>query len=151
MLYYVPVGRGGSYYVRVPSDYYYGGLGPYQVRIRFAQDCNSNGVADNLDIDTGARQDCNANGVPDECGCGTADVDADGDGAADCIDNCPDDPNPDQADADGDGFGDVCAGQAGREAPGPCGGGACGGTVATMIGLTLLGLIRARRGTPRAR
>jgi hypothetical protein len=66
VLYYVPVGQEGSYYVRVASDYYED-LGPYQVRIRFAQDCNNNGVADNLDIDSGTSQDCNANGTPDEC------------------------------------------------------------------------------------
>jgi len=35
-------------------------------------------------------------------------VDADGDGVGNACDNCPDDPNPDQADADGDGIGDVC-------------------------------------------
>ncbi len=35
-------------------------------------------------------------------------ADTDGDGVADTLDNCVDDPNPDQADTDGDGFGDVC-------------------------------------------
>jgi hypothetical protein len=34
--------------------------------------------------------------------------DADNDGVADAVDNCPDDANPDQADADGDEIGDVC-------------------------------------------
>jgi len=34
--------------------------------------------------------------------------DTDGDGVFDARDNCPDDPNPDQADFDGDGLGDVC-------------------------------------------
>jgi Bacterial TSP3 repeat/IPT/TIG domain len=34
--------------------------------------------------------------------------DADGDGIADEIDNCPDDPNPDQLDTDGDTLGDLC-------------------------------------------
>jgi beta-glucanase (GH16 family) len=34
--------------------------------------------------------------------------DADGDGAPDRVDNCPDTPNSDQADNDGDGDGDVC-------------------------------------------
>jgi hypothetical protein len=37
--------------------------------------------------------------------------DRDGDGVPDADDNCPDDPNPDQADADGDGIGDVCDNQ----------------------------------------
>jgi hypothetical protein len=35
-------------------------------------------------------------------------VDADGDGVPTTNDNCPYDPNPDQADEDGDGIGDVC-------------------------------------------
>lgn len=34
--------------------------------------------------------------------------DSDNDGVPDESDNCPNDPNPDQADADGDGKGDVC-------------------------------------------
>jgi len=36
------------------------------------------------------------------------DIDKDGDGVADGIDNCIDDYNPDQVDTDGDGVGDVC-------------------------------------------
>jgi len=32
----------------------------------------------------------------------------DGDGVANCFDNCPAEPNPNQADEDGDGVGDVC-------------------------------------------
>ena len=35
-------------------------------------------------------------------------ADTDGDGIADALDNCPVDPNPDQADRDGDGKGDAC-------------------------------------------
>ncbi len=35
-------------------------------------------------------------------------IDTDGDGIVDALDNCPLDPNPDQADADADGIGDVC-------------------------------------------
>ena len=85
------------------------------------------------------------------CGCGIADDDNDEDGVIDCQDNCPDDFNPDQADSDGDGIGDACAAQPGRPAVGPCGGGACGGTAATMIGLTLMGVIRTRRGSSRTR
>lgn len=39
---------------------------------------------------------------------GTPAVDADDDGVPDILDNCADDPNPDQADADDDMLGDVC-------------------------------------------
>jgi len=35
-------------------------------------------------------------------------VDADGDGIADTVDNCPNTPNPTQTDTDGDGIGDAC-------------------------------------------
>ena len=84
-------------------------------------DCNGNGIADNLDIQNGTSQDCDANGVPDECqadsdgdgridacdgcpndpaktspgqcGCGVPDTDSDGDGTANCHDNCPNDPS----------------------------------------------------------
>ena len=41
---------------------------------------------------------------PDAC------PDADGDGVADAVDNCPATPNPDQLDADADGTGDACEG-----------------------------------------
>jgi subtilisin family serine protease len=37
-----------------------------------------------------------------------ADPDTDGDTVIDSIDNCPNDPNPDQSDVDADGLGDVC-------------------------------------------
>jgi hypothetical protein len=40
--------------------------------------------------------------------CTAADTDADDDGIADDVDNCPMTPNPDQADADADGIGDAC-------------------------------------------
>ncbi len=36
------------------------------------------------------------------------DFDRDGDGVLDPLDNCPDDPNPNQADFEGDGVGDAC-------------------------------------------
>lgn len=35
---------------------------------RFAQgDCNENGIADEVDVESGNSADCNANGIPDEC------------------------------------------------------------------------------------
>ncbi len=45
---------------------------------------------------------------PGLCGCGTPDTDDDGDGFIHCFDNCPYEPNPDQADIDMDDVGDVC-------------------------------------------
>jgi hypothetical protein len=46
---------------------------------------------------------------PGQCGCGELETDTDGDGIADCIDNCPNDANPGQEDGDNDGFGNVCS------------------------------------------
>ena len=46
--------------------------------------------------------------APGECGCGVADIDADNDTIIDCVDNCPNAANQDQADADDDGTGDAC-------------------------------------------
>lgn len=50
-----------------------------------------------------ASADCDGDSVPDEC-----EPDSDGDDIIDDCDNCPDDPNADQADADHDGVGDAC-------------------------------------------
>ena len=46
--------------------------------------------------------DDNCNGLVDETG------DTDGDGVANCSDNCPDAYNPGQQDADHDNIGDAC-------------------------------------------
>lgn len=71
---------------------------------------------------------------PGDCGCGVADVDTDGDGAADCIDGCDEDADklapgacgcgaPD-TDSDGDGTldcDDDCPDDASKSEPGACG------------------------------
>ncbi|MBI4848373.1 MAG: membrane dipeptidase [Nitrospirae bacterium] len=71
-------------------------------------------VADNTDcndsdrwINPGAAEVCN--GVDDNCN-GTIDegFDEDGDGVADCFDNCPKTANKEQLDTDADGVGDAC-------------------------------------------
>ncbi len=59
-------------------------------------------------------------GVLTDC----ADFDGDNDGICDAFDNCPNDPNANQADADADGLGDVCDGcpnDPDKAAPGLCG------------------------------
>src|ERR1041385_2745463 len=55
---------------------------------------------------------CGGNGHHGVAGGGTGITsdDADGDGIADGVDNCPTVANPDQADQDGDGIGDACDG-----------------------------------------
>ena len=45
---------------------------------------------------------------PGICGCNVPDIDSDGDGIMDCVDNCYLVENPDQLDTDGDGVGDAC-------------------------------------------
>jgi hypothetical protein len=75
-------------------------------------DCNANGIADDVDIANGTSSDCNSNGIPDEC-----ESDADGDGIPDDCDNCPTLANPDQADADSDGIGDACEESVAEEPP----------------------------------
>ncbi|SYZ72706.1 exported hypothetical protein [Candidatus Zixiibacteriota bacterium] len=67
-------------------------------------DLNRNGILDACDISSGYSQDINTNGIPDEC----EGPDADSDGIADGIDNCPTAPNPEQFDMDFDHIGDAC-------------------------------------------
>ncbi|HKP38466.1 MAG TPA: LamG-like jellyroll fold domain-containing protein [Pyrinomonadaceae bacterium] len=62
--------------------------------------------------------------APGACGCGVPDTDNDGDGIANCQDNCPNNFNPDQTDGDGDGVGDLCdscANDPNKVTPGECG------------------------------
>ncbi|MEE8153903.1 MAG: sialidase family protein [Phycisphaerales bacterium] len=64
------------------QDVYYLRIGDY--------DCNSNGIPDNDDLDSGESADCNLNGIPDECEIAAGTVkDADGDGVPDECDGCP--------------------------------------------------------------
>jgi len=70
-------------------------------------DIDGDGVGDSCD---GCMQD-STKITPGDCGCGIADVDQDQDGVSDCLDNCPEEFNPDQTppiyymDLDGDGYG----------------------------------------------
>ena len=52
------LGRGS-----IPWDSVY--LGP--ITLTLFQDCNGNGIPDDIDISESTSQDCNGNGVPDEC------------------------------------------------------------------------------------
>lgn len=62
---------------------------------------------DNEAVNPGAGEICN--GIDDDCDGATDEgFDPDGDGIADCFDNCPDDSNSSQADSDCDGVGDAC-------------------------------------------
>ena len=74
----------------------------YYVRIG-DRDCNDNGVGDAQDISSGFDTDLDSDGIPDRC-----ESDADGDGAVDAIDNCPNVANRDQIDSDDNGVGDAC-------------------------------------------
>jgi subtilisin-like proprotein convertase family protein len=47
------------------------------IELDTAPDCNGNGVADSVDIGSGASADADGDGVPDECGC-VADLNGDG-------------------------------------------------------------------------
>lgn len=71
-------------------------------------------------------------------------ADGDGDGVADCHDNCPTIANPDQADANANGVGDACdSPPAGQGAPASCG--VCGSGGGLMAPGTLLALMAIRR------
>ncbi len=132
-------------------------------------DCKDNCPNDSHKLDPGAcgcgvsDDDSDGDSVPDcldkcpedpakldpgLCGCGVPDIDTDDDAVLDCEDNCPEAPNPDQIDSDGDGTGDACTPPP-AGLPGPCG--VCGGGTATMMPLTLLGIVWMRRRKPSPR
>ena len=60
------------------------------------------------DTDPSAGTSSSTTGEPGSSSTGEPGPDGDGDGAADDVDNCVDEPNPDQLDTDEDGIGDVC-------------------------------------------
>jgi len=66
-------------------------------------DTDGNGVGDTCEVIEEQYDDCNTNGVDDE-----DELDTDQDGYIDDCDNCPDYFNPDQTDQDGNGYGDAC-------------------------------------------
>ncbi|MCH7994726.1 MAG: right-handed parallel beta-helix repeat-containing protein, partial [Planctomycetes bacterium] len=75
-------------------------------------DCNGNGICDDVELATGIAQDCNGNGVPDDC-----DGDCNGNGAADECDiaqgvsqDCTGNGVPDECESDcnANGFADSC-------------------------------------------
>ncbi len=49
-----------------------------------ADDCNGNGIEDDIDIAEGTSEDCNGNGIPDDCDVDPADPDGNGEVSADC-------------------------------------------------------------------
>ncbi len=74
-----------------------------------AEVCSGLGASCPADLQLPDGTPCVVAACPGTCQSGGCAVpDADGDGVCDTVDNCPDDPNPDQADADGDGIGDAC-------------------------------------------
>ncbi len=78
-----------------------------------AADNDDDGVGDNADTDDDndgysdvEESACGSN--PNEAANTCANIDSDGDGVIDSLDNCPTESNPDQADDDGDGIGNSC-------------------------------------------
>lgn len=65
-------------------------------------------IGDSAIVVGGVSGGCSPVTSTEATSCPNCEPDRDGDGALDGADNCPDDPNPDQANADSDSRGDVC-------------------------------------------
>jgi hypothetical protein len=69
-------------------------------------DLDEDGVITEKDVEA-LKSQCTRGGCVPFCDV-SSEPDRDGDGVADRCDNCPSNPNPDQADGDSDGAGDIC-------------------------------------------
>ena len=71
-----------------------------RMALSFVIDCNTNGVADSLDIEVASSQDCNSNGIPDECDISSgSSSDANANGVPDeCDPDCNSNQLPDDLD-----------------------------------------------------
>ena len=98
-----PVGLGdsGAYDVLVQNACAPGGVASNVATLQVGYDCNSNSIADNVDIGNGTSSDCNHDGIPDEC----QNSDCNGNGVMDVCDiaagtspDCNDNLVPDDCD-----------------------------------------------------
>lgn len=96
--------------------------------------CSGGACAGPDSLDCNDNSACTADSCDASSGCIHTIIDSDGDGVADCNDNCPAAANADQLDTDGDGPGDVCDVCAYDSANDADSDGACGSTVACAGG-----------------
>lgn len=92
-----------SWGVGYSSCYLAFGTSEFTMREISASNDQCQWVADGASACAGPVQACSSGG-----GSGGGVDDADGDGVADAVDNCPNDANADQSDNDSDGIGNVC-------------------------------------------